>query len=79
MQDSQENTFQVDLKVNVKMNIKIDSSSVVFSCESCEIFQNTYSLEHRWAPASAIDTDAKYSHPIQYVDTSINGTEKSGY
>ena len=38
----QENTCKIDLKVNLKMNLKTDSSSVVFSCESCEIFQNTY-------------------------------------
>ena len=57
--------FKIDLKGNFKVNLKIDSSSVVFSCESCKIFQNTYSLEHRSTPASAIDTDAKYSHLIQ--------------
>ena len=37
----------------------------MFSCESCEIFKNTYFLERRRTAASAIDIDAKHSHPIQ--------------
>ena len=38
------------------MNLKTDSSTVVFSCESCEIFKRQQTA------ASAIDIDAKYSH-----------------
>ena len=64
-QNSQENTGKIDLKVNLKMNLEIDSSSVVFSCESCEIFKNTHFLEHRRTAASAIDIEAKYSHTGQ--------------
>ena len=43
------------------MNLKIDSSTVVIFCESCEIFKNTYFVEHRQTAASIINTDAKYS------------------
>ena len=64
-QNSQEDTFKKDSKINLKMNLKTDSNTVVFSCESCETFKNTYFEEHRRTAASAIDTDAKYSHPGQ--------------
>ena len=47
------------------MNLKIDSSTVVFSRESCETFKNTYFVEHWPTAASAIDIDTKYSHPGQ--------------
>ena len=60
-QTSQEDTCKIDLKINFKMNLKIDSSTVLLSCESCEIFKNTYFVEHRRTTASAIDIDAKYT------------------
>ena len=47
------------------MNLKIDSSTVVFFCESCEIFKNTYFVEHWRTAASTINIDAKYSLPGQ--------------
>ena len=47
------------------MNLKIDSSTVVFSCEPCEIFKNAYFVEHRRTAASAIDIDAKHLNPGQ--------------
>ena len=65
LQNSQEETCKIDLKINFRMNLKIDSSTVVFSCKSCEIFKNTYFVEHRQTAASAIDIDAKCSHPGQ--------------
>ena len=34
------------LKINFKMNLTIDSSTVMFSCQSYEIFKSTYFLEH---------------------------------
>ena len=61
------------------MNLKVDSSTVVFSCESCEILKNTYFVEHRRTAASAIGIDAKYSHPGQKVNASTNNAEKRGY
>ena len=51
----------------------------MFSFESCKIFKNTYFVEHQRTAASAVDIDAKYSHPGQYVNTSINSAEKPGY
>ena len=33
--------IKIDSEINLKMNLKIDSSTVVFSCESCETFKNT--------------------------------------
>ena len=51
------------------MNLKIHSSTVVFSCESCGIFKNTYFVEYQQMAASAINIDAKYSHPSQQVNT----------
>ena len=47
------------------MNLKMDSSTVVFSCESCEIFKNPYFVEHQRTAASATDIDTKYSHSGQ--------------
>ena len=47
------------------MNLKIESSTVVFACEYCETFKNTYFVEHRRTAVSAVDVDAKYSHPDQ--------------
>ena len=47
------------------MNLEIDSSAVVFSCESFEIFKDLYFLEYQWTVASAIDIDTNYSHPGQ--------------
>ena len=47
------------------MNLKIHSSTVVFSYESCGIFKDTYFVEHRRTAASAIDIDAKYLYPGQ--------------
>ena len=64
-QNSQEDTFIIDSKINLKMNLKIDSSTVVFSCGSCKTFKNTYFVEHQRMAASAIDIDIKYSHPGQ--------------
>ena len=61
------------------MNLKIHFSTVMFSCESCRIFKNTYFAEHWGTAASAINIDAKYSHPSQQVNTSINSAEKLGY
>ena len=42
---------------------------MVFSCESCGIFKNTYFVEYQRMAASAINIDAKYSHPSQQVNT----------
>ena len=64
-QNSQEATCKIDLKINLNMNLKIDSSTVLLSCESFEDFKNTCFVEHRWTAAFPIDTDAKYSHPGQ--------------
>ena len=47
------------------MNLKMDSSTVVFSCESCEIFKNPYFVEHQRTATSATDIDTKYSHSGQ--------------
>ena len=47
------------------MNLKIDSSTVVLSCESCEIFKNAFFVEHQRMAASAIDIEVKYSRPGQ--------------
>ena len=47
------------------MNLKIDPSTEVFSCESCETFKSTYFVEHQQTAASAIYIDAKHSHPGQ--------------
>ena len=57
----------------------MDSSTVVFSCESCEIFKNPYFVEHQRTAASATDIDTEYSHSGQWVNTSINSAEKKGY
>ena len=46
----------------LKMKLKIGSSTVVFSCESCKNFKNTHFVGHWQMAASAIDNDAKYSH-----------------
>ena len=43
------------------MNLKTDSSTVVFFYESCEIFKNTYFAEHGRTAAFTINIDAKYS------------------
>ena len=61
------------------MNLNTDSSTVVFSCKPCEIFKSIFFVEHRRTAVSATDIDAKYSHPGQKVNTSINSTEKPGY
>ena len=53
------------------MNFKIDSSTVVFSCETCKTFKNSYFVEHRRTAEFAIDIDVKYSHPGQQVNTSV--------
>ena len=58
------------------MNLKIYSSTVVFSCESYEIFKNTYFVEHRRTVASVIDID---QNTHTQVNTSINSAEKPGY
>ena len=79
LQNSQEGTCKIDLKVNLKMNLKIDSRSVVFSCESCEIFQNTYFLEHRWTDASATPNSIGQHIYKQRWETSLSvTTEMSG-
>ena len=57
--------MQKELKINFMMNLKIQYSTVVFSCEFCKIFKNRYFVELRRMAASAIDIDAKYSHPSQ--------------
>ena len=59
------------------MNLKINSSTE--SCESCGIFKNTFFVERQRTAASAIDIEAKYSHPSQWVSTSINSVDKPGY
>ena len=64
-QNPQEDPCKIDLKMNLKMNLKIGSSTVEFFCESCEIFKNTYFVEHRQTAASTIDIDARYSLPGQ--------------
>ena len=46
LQNSQEDTCKIDLKINLQRNLKIDSSTVVFTCESCEIFKNFFFVEH---------------------------------
>ena len=51
------------------MNLKMDSSTVVFSCESCEIFKNPYFVEHQRTVVSAIDIDTKYS--LRSIDQHI--------
>ena len=79
MQNSQEDTCKIDSKMNLKMNLKIDSSTVLFFSEYCKIFKNTYYIEHRQTAASTINIDTKYSLPGQYANTSINSTEKPGY
>ena len=61
------------------MKLKIGSSTVVFSCESCKNFKNTYFVGHWQMAASAIDNDAKYSHLGQQANTSISTTEKPVY
>ena len=76
LQNSQEDICKIDLKINLNMNLKIDSSTVAFFCESCEIFKNTYSAEHRRTAAFIINIDAKYSLPGRYVDIYINSAEK---
>ena len=52
-QNSQEDICKTDLKINFKINLKIDSNTVVFFCESCEIFNTIFFV------------DAKYSLPGQ--------------
>ena len=59
------------------MNLKLNSSTE--SCESCGIFKNNFFVERQQTAASAIDIDAKYSHPSQWINTSINSPEKPGY
>ena len=51
---SQEYTCKIGLKINFKINLSIHFSTVVFSCEPCGIFKNTYFVEHRQTAASAI-------------------------
>ena len=56
---------------------------MVSSCESCKIFKNTFFVQHQLTAASAIDIDAKYSHPrsthlktsLRNQVTSNNGNE----
>ena len=48
-----------------KMNLKIDSSTVALFCESCEMFENTYFVEHLRTAVCTINIDAKYSLPGQ--------------
>ena len=61
------------------MNLKIHSTTVVLSCEYCGIFKNIYFVEHRRTAASAINVDARYSHPSHWVNASIKSAEKLGY
>ena len=53
--NSQEDIFKIDSKINLRMNLKIDSSTVMFSCESCETFKNTYFVEYRRKAASDME------------------------
>ena len=63
--NSQEDTCKIDLKMNLKMNLNIDPSTVVFSCESCEIFKSTYFVEHQRTAASATDPRSIGQHIYQ--------------
>ena len=57
--------FQNSQEIDFKMNLKIDSSTVIFSCEFCEFFKNTFFIELSRTTTSAIYIDAKYSHSGQ--------------
>ena len=65
--------------MNLKMYLKIDSSTVVFFCEYCKIFKITFYIEHRRTASSVVNIDAKYSLPSQQISTSMNSAEKPGY
>ena len=58
-QNSQEDTCKIDLKINFKMNLTIDTSTVVVSCKFFEIFKSTYFLEHLRATLEIIGKDLK--------------------
>ena len=55
LQKSQENTyarvtFLIELQAEACNFIKEDTLAQVFSCEFCEIPQNTFFTEHLWTP-----------------------------
>ena len=52
---------KIDFKINLTMNLKINSSTVVFFSEYSEILNNFYFVEHRRTAAFSINIDVKYS------------------
>ena len=64
-QNSQEDSFKINSKIDLKVNLMTNSRTVMFPCESCETFKNKFFVEHQRTAACAIDIDAKYSLPGQ--------------